>query len=186
MLAGGREGVALRHPAGHVVAHALAQAVVVVAGVGDRQQPPVLGVEHEEQAVEEDQGRLVDLRQAGAGAPFLRGVGEGLDERREDALEDHPREILGDLLLVAAALGQGGLEEGVGGAFLGRERLPAEEQVEDTQVFLPAGFEQVRKVGLEPAAGPGPGAVVVEAPDRALVSTPQRRRLSDSISAVAR
>ena len=163
-----REGVALRHPAGDIVAHPLAQAVVVVAGVVDRQQPPVLGVEHEEQAVEEDQGRLVDLRQAGVGTSLLRRVGEGLDERREDALEDHPRQILGDLLLVAAALGQGRLEEGLGGAFLGREGLPAEEQVEDPQVLFPAGREQVRQVGLEVAAGPGPGAVVVEAPDAAV------------------
>ena len=50
--------------------------------------------------------------------PFLRRVGEGLDERREDTLEDHPRQILGDLLLVAAPLGQGRLEEGL------QRRLP--------------------------------------------------------------
>ena len=101
-------------------------------------------------------------------ASLLRGVGEGLDERREDALEDHPRQILGDLLLVAAALGQGRFEEGLGGAFLGRERFPAEEQVEDEQILFAAGCEQVRQVSLEVAAGPGPGAVVVEAPDAAV------------------
>ena len=91
-----------------------------------------------------------------------------MDERREDALEDHAGEILGDLLLVASALGQGRFEEGLGGAFLGRERLPTEEQVEDPQVLLPAGFEQVRQVGFEVAARSGPGAVVVEPPDAAV------------------
>ena len=110
----------------------------------------------------------MDLRQAGAAAPFLRGVSEGLDKRREDALEDHAGEILGNLLLVAAAFGQGGFEEGLGGAFLRCGRLPAEEQVEDPQVLLPAGFEEVRQVGLEVAAGPRPGSVVVEAPNAAV------------------
>ena len=42
---------------GNVVAHALAQAVVVVAPVVDRQEAAVLGVENEEEPIEENKSR---------------------------------------------------------------------------------------------------------------------------------
>ena len=63
VVAGGRagEGVPLLHPAGHVVPDPFPQPVVVVARVVDRQESPVLGVEKEEQPVEEGQRRLTGL-----------------------------------------------------------------------------------------------------------------------------
>ena len=53
--AGGEDGAAL-HPVRHVVADRLPQTVVLVSRVVHREQSPVLGVEHEEQPVEKDEG----------------------------------------------------------------------------------------------------------------------------------
>ena len=81
-----REGVAVGHPARDVVAHALAQAVVVVAGVVDRQQAAIFRIEHEEQSIEQHQRRLPDLREVRAAE-----VRERLDQAREGALEHDGR-----------------------------------------------------------------------------------------------
>ncbi len=158
---GGGEGVALVHAAGDVVAHPLAQPVVVVAGVVDGEQAPVLGVEQEEQPVEEDQRRLPRLREI---RPLR--VREGCHELGEDPLEDHAGEVLRDLLLVAPSLGQGRLDERA--ALARDERLAAEEQVEGAQGVRIVGLEDRRQIGFEVAAGAGPGAVVVEPPDAAV------------------
>ena len=158
---GGGEGVALVHAAGDVVAHPLAQPVVVVAGVVDGEQAPVLGVEQEEQPVEEDQRRLARLREI---RPLR--VREGLHELGEDPLEDHAGEVLRDLLLVAPSLGQGRLDERA--ALARDERLAAEEQVEGAQGVRIVGLEDRFQIGFEVAAGAGPGAVVVEPPDAAV------------------
>ncbi len=160
------EGVSLVHAAGDVVAHPLTQPVVVVAGVVDGEQPPVLGVEQEEQPVEEDQRRLARLRQI-----FLFRPRQRLHEPWEDSLEDHAGKILRDLLLVAPSLGQGRLQES--SALARAEGVAAEQQVEGAQgvcvVGLEvAGLEDRRQVGFEIAAGAGPGAVVVEAPEAAV------------------
>ena len=109
----GRVGVPLPHPAGNVFAHPLPQAVVVVTPVVDRQQPPVLGVEQEEQAVEENEGGVPDLREAFP--RFFRC--QGIDQAGEDLLENHTREILRHLLLVASPLGQRRFQEGGRGPF---------------------------------------------------------------------
>ena len=53
--------VPLAHARGDIVAHRFAQAVVVVAAVVDREQVAVLGIEEEEQAVEQDEGSLADI-----------------------------------------------------------------------------------------------------------------------------
>ena len=60
----GRVRVVSRHPVRNVVADGLSQTIVVVARIVDWQQAPVLGVEHKQQAVEEDQGRIPALGEA--------------------------------------------------------------------------------------------------------------------------
>ena len=75
----GGEGVAGGHALGDIVAHRLAQAVVVVAAVVDRQQVAVLGVEQEEQAVEEDQGGLPHVLHLCAAAVRQRAHQGGVD-----------------------------------------------------------------------------------------------------------
>ena len=107
----GGEGVVAGLAPGHVVADALAEAVVVVGGVVDGQQAAVFGVEDEEQAVEKDEGGFADRRHGLVGF-----VGQGLEEAGKDALEDDAGEALGDALFVAAALVEGGFQEGGGGA----------------------------------------------------------------------
>ena len=52
------QGVLVGHALCNVVAHPLAQAVVVVARIIDRQQPAVFGVQNKQQPVQEDQGGL--------------------------------------------------------------------------------------------------------------------------------
>ena len=78
-------GVLVGHPAGDVVPDPLSQAIVVVANVIDRQQAPVLGVEDEEQPIEEDEGGLPDLgegsRRMRRQAP-VRGRGRRARRRR--------------------------------------------------------------------------------------------------------
>ena len=84
VVAGGfGKGVALPHSGRHAVAYVLAQAVVVVARFVDGQQAPILGVEDEQQAVQENQGGLTDVGQAAAA-----GLSKGRREPREDALEN--------------------------------------------------------------------------------------------------
>ena len=85
VVAGGfrREGVVSGHSVCNVVAYRFAQAIVVVAGIIDGQEAAVLGVEHEEQAVENNQGGLPDDRKA----RLWRVVSQCLHQLRKDALE---------------------------------------------------------------------------------------------------
>ena len=148
--------VLVGHPAGDVVPDPLSQAIVVVANVIDRQQAPVLGVEDEEESIEEDEGGLPDLGEALAGC-----VGKRLYEVGEDALEDDAGEVLGDLLLVPPALGDGRFEEGRRRAGPEGEGVAPEEE-EERPEGVPIALSEYRlKVGLVVAAGAGPGAVVV-------------------------
>ena len=59
---GGERVAVLRSPR-DVVAHPLAQAVVVIARVVDGEQSAVLGIQHEQQPVQEDQRGVADFRQ---------------------------------------------------------------------------------------------------------------------------
>ncbi len=154
------ERVPVVHPPGDVVPDPLAQSVVVVACVVDRQQAPVLGVEDEEQPVEEYQRGLPDLGEAGAGC-----VGQRLYQVGKDTLEYYAGEVLGDLLLVTPALGYRLLEERGRRARPEGERLPPEEQEEGPQGVVIVAVEYGLEIGLVVAAGPGPGAVIVKAPE---------------------
>ena len=136
VVAGGcaGEGVVAGDALGHVVANALAEAVVVVAGVVHRQQAAVFGVEDEEQPVEKDEGGFAD-----PGHGLVGGVGEGLDEAGEDAFEDDAGEALGDALFVAAAFVQGGFQKGGGRSGAAYERRATKEQVEGAEAVLVVG-----------------------------------------------
>ena len=120
------EGITGLSAPGHVVANALAEAVVVVAGVVDRQQAAVLGVEHDSsryrkmKAAWRTSARLAP--EASASAP---------DQPGECALEDHAGEVLGHPLLVTAALGERRFEKGRGVARTRDERVAAEQKAED-------------------------------------------------------
>jgi len=109
-----------------VVANGFTEAVVVVAAVVDGQQVAVFGVEEEEQAVEEDESGLADVVQFCAAL-----FGEGADQGGVDFCEDDAGEIVGDLFFVAAAFGDGVLEEADLGAVLRAEGGSTEEEAED-------------------------------------------------------
>ena len=178
----GRKRIVPGRAAGDVVPHALAQPVVVVAGVVDGQQSPVLGVEHEQQPVEEDQRGLADLCEV-----LAAGVCQSLREAGKGALEHDPRKVLRDLPLVAPAFRQRTLEESVGRARLPDERVAAEEQIEGAQLVFGVGLKDIGEIDLEIAGGAGTGALVVETPYvPPLVSIPQRIRSSETASAVER
>ena len=94
-----RVRVISRHPARNVVTDGLSQTIVVVPRVVDRQQPPVLGIEHKQQPIEEDQRRIPALSETSS--RFLR---KRIDEVGKHPLEHHPRQVLCDLFLIAPTL----------------------------------------------------------------------------------
>ena len=146
-----------------MVADGLAQTVVVVARIVDRQQPPVLGVEHKQQAVEENQRGIPALGEAVA-----RRLSQRINETGKHALKHHPRKVLRDLFLIAAPLGQCRFEKRGRGPSLEREGCAAKQQVKDAEIIFPAGREQVGQIDFKVAAGTRPGAVIVEPPDPAI------------------
>ena len=96
------------------------------------------------------------------------GVGQGLEEAGEDAVEDDAGEALGDALLVAAALLKGGFDEGGGGARRAQEGGATKEEVEGAKGVLVVGLEEGLEVGFVKGGGAGAGFLVVEAPDGAV------------------
>ena len=86
-----------------------AEAVIVVAGIAHRQKITVLGIQHEEQAVEQRQRRVFELLKI---LPRTRrgplGVSrvQGCDQIREDTAEHEIGKIPCDPLLPTAALVQ--------------------------------------------------------------------------------
>ena len=158
-----RKSIAGGHPLGDIVAYQFAQAVVIVAAVVDRQQVAVLGVEEEEEAVEEDERGLADIVQLCAATG-----GEGADQGGIDVVEDDAGKVIRDLLLVAAAFGEGILEQAGVGALLRAEGGAAKEQAEAAQAVGVLLMEEGFEVYLVEAAGAGAGAAVVEAPDAAV------------------
>ena len=174
-VAGGAlgEDVALVLAPPDVAAHLLAQGVIVVARVADGQQVAVLGVEDEEQAVEQDQRGLAHLRQR----RVRRGGGDGAGELREDPLEDLGGEIAGDALLVEAAFVDGVTVKARRPFRVGQEGRAPERQREDLEPVA-AGFrrggeqvaarrrgvEERRQIELEELLGDGARALPVEPP----------------------
>ena len=124
----GGKGVAGGDAFVDVVAYGFAQAVVVVAAVVDGQQIAVLGVEKEEQTVEEDQGGLADMLQFCAAL-----LCEGTDQGGIDFCEDDAGKIVCDLFFVAAAFGDGVFKEAGVGAMLGAEGGSTKEQAKGAQ-----------------------------------------------------
>ena len=112
-----------------VVAHPRPEAVVVVAGVAHREQFTVLGVEDEQEPVEERQGRVPHLRQRRVGS----GGGDGAGEIGENAVEDQLRQARGDALLVVRPLVDGPLMERPGIRGAREEGVAPEDQDEQTQ-----------------------------------------------------
>ena len=167
------EDVALVLAPPDVAAHLRAQGVIVVARVADGQQVAVLGVEDEEEAVEQDERGLAHLRQR----RVRRGGGDGAGELREDPLEDLGGEIAGDALLVEAAFVDGVAVETRRPFRAGQEGRAPEDQREDLQPVA-AGFrrrgeqvaagrrggEERRQVDLEELLGDGARALPVEPP----------------------
>ena len=92
------------------VAHPRPEAVVVVAGIAHREQLTILGVEDEQEPVEERQGRVSHLRQPRLGS----GGGDGAGEIGKNAVEDQLRQALGDALFVVRPLVDGPLMERAG------------------------------------------------------------------------
>ena len=157
------EDVRQLHAPVDVVAHRLAQAVVVVAAVVDREQVAVLGVEEEEQAVEQNQGGLAYIPKICAAL-----FGERADQCGVDLFEDGAGKVVCDPFLVAEAFGDGVLEEAGLRAVARAEGGPAEEEAEGENG---AGVVQTGggvKVDFVVAAGARAGAAVIEAPDAAV------------------
>ena len=160
----GGEGVAGGHAFVDVVAHGFTQAVVVVAVVVDGQQIAVLGVEKEEQTVEEDEGGLADILQFCAAL-----LCEGTDQGGVDLIEDDAGKIVCDLFFVAAAFGDGVFKEAGLSAMLGAECGATKEEAEGANGMEAAVRpESGIKVDFVIAAGAGEGAAVVETPDAAV------------------
>ena len=165
VIAGGdvRKRVAPVRAVGDIQSHPLLQPVVVVASVVYGQQAAVLGVEHEQQPVEEHQRRLADLGEvaAAAGRQRLREAGKG-------ALEHDAREVLCYPLFVAPPLLQRALQESLRGAGPLDEGVAAEQQVERAQLVLVVALEGIGEIDLEVAGCAGTGPPVVETPRAAV------------------
>ena len=151
----GGKGVAGGHAFVDVVANGFTQAVVVVAAVVDGQQIAVLGVEKEEQTVEEDEGGLADILEFCAAL-----VCEGTDQGGIDFIEDDAGKIVCDLFFVAAAFGDGVFKEAGLGAMSRAEGVATEEQAKDANamgavVRMESGFQVYFIVAAGGAEGRG-------------------------------
>ena len=158
------ERVLVGHAARHVLAHPLAQAVIVVARVVDRQQPTILGVKDEQHTVQED-----ERRRTGFGQVLVPGgVGDRSRQAGEDPFEHYAREILRDRLLVPPSFGEGGFEVGRARRPLPGKGVAPEQQEKDPQTLIVARLEQVGEVRLEEAARPRPRPPVIQPPHGAV------------------
>ena len=161
---GGGEGVALGHAACDILTYPLAQAVVIVARVVDRQQSAILRVEHEQHPVEEDQRGRADIGQVVGTC----GIGDRRHQAREHALEHHAGQVLCYRFLIAAPFRDGGLEEGAGGRALHRKGGATEQQEEGPQGIVVAGPQHIGHIDLEEAARPRTCAPVIQPPHAAV------------------
>lgn len=143
---------------------------------------PVLGVEHEEQPVEESEAGAADLGEVVG----IRDVGrqrvapdQGLQQPREDLLEHPLAEVTGDLLFPVAALVAGELQEWPTTRVVpvGEECLTPEEEEEDAKEVLSlldlrgcqlgldvGGGGKRGEVDLQELLGPRASALPVEPP----------------------
>ena len=165
-----RERLPAVEPRRDVAPHPVAEADRPVLLVVHRQQAAVLGVEDEQQPVEQDQRRVPHLAERGvAGAG-----GDGADERREHLAEDDFREVGGDLLFEEPAAFEGAVEDVLPVGVAPVEGVAPEEEDEEGEGvggLLGGGREERRRpaerrfeVHLEELVGDRAGVGVVEPP----------------------
>ena len=181
-----REHVPAVFTVADIAAHLVAQPVVVVALVADRQQVAVLGIEDEQQPVEQDQRGLAHFEQG----RLRRGSGDRTGELGEDLTEDQLGEIGGNALLVEATFLDGALMEGPLVYRAGQEGLAPEDQREELEAVAPfrivegeeavvvAGeVEDRREIDLEKLLGHRARALIIEPPARAVGESAPLRSL---------
>ena len=163
--------------AADVAPHAVAQRVIVVARIPDRQQIAILGIEDEQEPVEQDQRGLPRVRQRGVRG----GIGDGAGEVRKHLSEDETGQARGDPLPVKTAFVHRAPMKRAIVVGAGQEARPPEHErehlqpmaarrlVEREQAFVVAGkAEDRREIDLEELLGDGKRALPVETPPRAV------------------
>ena len=156
-----------------IATYLLAQGVVVVARVADGQQVTVLGIEDEQETVEENQGGLAHFLQRRLG----RCGSDGPGKLRKDLAEDQSGKIGADAFLVKLAFLDGTLVERPRISRSSNESLPPENEYEHLKPMVPLGFgegkqavivareiEKRREVDFKELLRDGPGALVIESP----------------------
>ena len=156
-----------------IAAHLLAQRVVIVARIADRQKVAVLGIEDKQEAIEEDQGGLAHLRQRGLG----RGCCDGAGKLGKDLAEDQSGKAGGNAFLVKPAFLDGSLVECARVGRTGKERLPPEDESKHLQPVTAIVFregekdfvmareiEKSREIHLKKLLRDGTGALIIEPP----------------------
>ena len=122
-----REGIVAVLPAADITAHPLAQPIVAIAAVADRQEVPVLGIEDKQKTVEQDQRGLphpLQWRVWGCGCDGPCQLGKHLPENEVG-------QVGGDPLFVEAAFLQSSLMESPVVAWCRQERRASEDKGED-------------------------------------------------------
>ena len=168
----GRRGKddALVHAFPDMFTQIFAQGVGLVARVPHREKTAILGVEEEQEAVERDQRRLAHFGQRRGG----RGGGDGPGERRKHPLENQPRDVRGDPLLVEPSLVDGAPVESARIRRAGQESLAPEDKREDLEPMAALVVGEALCAGergeieLEELFRHRARALMVEAPDRAV------------------
>ncbi len=179
----GGEGVVLAYTIGDLVPDRT-ETVVVVAHIVDRQEVAILGIEHEQQAVEQGQRRFLQLAQIGAGAR-CGTMRVGCIQRRDDIGEKPDEHEVGkvarDPLLPVPPLIEGEQVEATAIGPQLDERGAAEHERENAepvvaralvalgqQVGERGSIDQARQVDLEIFLQARLGALVVEPPQPAV------------------
>ena len=154
---GVREDVAPIHAVSDLDTH-LPQAVIVVSGLPDRQKIAVLGIEDEEQAIEQDQRPVPHLAQVRVRS----GLDDGARKVWKDLSKHLVRQVLGDAPFVEPALFNRLLVKAARVGSPRCEGVAAEDQQEDLQpvpallctereepLIVAGKIEDCRKVNLE-------------------------------------
>ena len=131
-----RKGVVTILAPPHIAAHLVTEAVVVVTRVAHRKQVAVLGVQYEQQAVEDDQGGVAHLSER----RVRRLVSDGASEFREDTAEYQIGQVGGDPLLVETAFVEHSLMEGTRVGRPGKKGFTTKEQYVQLQPMAALGL----------------------------------------------
>ena len=168
----GRESVSLVLAVPDIEPDPVAQAVVIVPAVIDREQVAVFGVKDEQQPVEKDQRRVPHVLQRGWHA-----ISDRARQQRVDILEHEVRQVGRDTLFVELSLFEGADVESPRIGRRRQERLPAKHQREHAKgvaplarielkepVAMPGNAENGGKVEFAELLGHRPRAGIVKAP----------------------